>query len=55
MLLLELIPGPRGLGIVAGEHIKNLLKLTGLKERMDTDHMDQQILCHLRPKLFLVH
>ena len=29
---IELIPGPRGLGIVAGEHIKNLLKLAGLKD-----------------------
>lgn len=29
---IELIPGPRGLGIVAGENIKNLLKLAGLKD-----------------------
>ena len=29
---IEIIPGPRGLGIVAGEHIKNLLKLAGLKD-----------------------
>src|SRR4029078_338567 len=29
---IELIPGPRGLGIVAGTNIKNLLKLAGLKD-----------------------
>ena len=29
---IEIIPGPRGLGIVAGENIKNLLKLAGLKD-----------------------
>src|SRR5215467_15481899 len=29
---IELIPGPRGLGLVAGENIKNLLKLAGLKD-----------------------
>lgn len=29
---LELIPGPRGLGLVAGENIRNLLKLAGLKD-----------------------
>jgi small subunit ribosomal protein S5 len=29
---IEIIPGPRGLGIVAGEHIRNLLKLAGLKD-----------------------
>ena len=29
---LEIIPGPRGLGIVAGGNIKNLLKLAGLKD-----------------------
>ncbi len=29
---IEIMPGPRGLGIVAGEHIKNLLKLAGLKD-----------------------
>lgn len=29
---LEIIPGPRGLGIVAGENIRNLLKLAGLKD-----------------------
>lgn len=29
---IELIPGPRGLGIVAGENIRNLLKLAGLKD-----------------------
>ncbi len=29
---IELIPGPRGLGIVAGENIKNLLRLAGLKD-----------------------
>lgn len=29
---LEIIPGPRGLGIVAGENIRNLLKLAGMKD-----------------------
>jgi small subunit ribosomal protein S5 len=29
---LEIIPGPRGLGLVAGENIKSLLKLAGLKD-----------------------
>lgn len=29
---IELIPGPRGLGIVAGANIKSLLKLAGLKD-----------------------
>jgi small subunit ribosomal protein S5 len=29
---IEIIPGPRGLGLVAGENIKNLLKLAGLKD-----------------------
>lgn len=29
---IELMPGPRGLGIVAGENIRNLLKLAGLKD-----------------------
>jgi len=29
---LEIIPGPRGLGIVAGTNIKSLLKLAGLKD-----------------------
>ncbi|HKZ62462.1 MAG TPA: 30S ribosomal protein S5 [Nitrososphaera sp.] len=29
---LEIIPGPRGLGIVAGANIKSLLKLAGLKD-----------------------
>lgn len=29
---IELIPGPRGLGLVAGENIRNLLKLAGLKD-----------------------
>jgi len=28
----EILPGPRGLGIVAGENIKNLLKLAGIKD-----------------------
>jgi small subunit ribosomal protein S5 len=28
----EIIPGPRGLGLVAGENIKSLLKLAGLKD-----------------------
>jgi len=28
----EIIPGPRGLGLVAGGNIKNLLKLAGLKD-----------------------
>jgi small subunit ribosomal protein S5 len=29
---LEIIPGPRGLGIVAGTNIKSLLKLAGIKD-----------------------
>lgn len=29
---IDIIPGPRGLGIVAGENIKSLLKLAGLKD-----------------------
>ncbi|MEW5840470.1 30S ribosomal protein S5 [Nitrososphaera sp.] len=29
---IEIIPGPRGLGLVAGENIRNLLKLAGLKD-----------------------
>lgn len=29
---IDIIPGPRGLGIVAGENIRNLLKLAGLKD-----------------------
>jgi small subunit ribosomal protein S5 len=29
---LEIIPGPRGLGLVAGTNIKSLLKLAGLKD-----------------------
>src|ERR671920_730322 len=29
---LEILPGPRGLGLVAGEDIKKLLKLAGLKD-----------------------
>jgi small subunit ribosomal protein S5 len=29
---IEIIPGPRGLGIVAGQNIKSLLKLAGLKD-----------------------
>jgi small subunit ribosomal protein S5 len=28
----EILPGPRGLGLVAGENIKNLLKLAGIKD-----------------------
>ena len=28
----EIIPGPRGLGLVAGENIRSLLKLAGLKD-----------------------
>jgi len=28
----EILPGPRGLGIVAGENIQNLLKLAGIKD-----------------------
>lgn len=28
----EILPGPRGLGIVAGENIKGLLKLAGIKD-----------------------
>ena len=29
---IEIIPAPRGLGLVAGENIRNLLKLAGLKD-----------------------
>lgn len=29
---IEILPGPRGLGIVAGENIRNLLKLAGIKD-----------------------
>jgi small subunit ribosomal protein S5 len=29
---IEIIPGPRGLGLVAGENIRSLLKLAGLKD-----------------------
>ncbi|HYZ96804.1 MAG TPA: 30S ribosomal protein S5, partial [Nitrososphaeraceae archaeon] len=29
---IEVLPGPRGLGLVAGENIKTLLKLAGLKD-----------------------
>src|SRR5918996_380626 len=29
---IEIIPGPRGLGLVAGENIRNLLKLAGIKD-----------------------
>ncbi|MBI5133505.1 MAG: 30S ribosomal protein S5 [Thaumarchaeota archaeon] len=29
---IEVLPGPRGLGIVAGENIRNLLKLAGIKD-----------------------
>ncbi|HEX9678311.1 30S ribosomal protein S5 [Nitrososphaera sp.] len=29
---LDIIPGPRGLGLVAGENIRNLLKMAGLKD-----------------------
>lgn len=29
---IDLVPGPRGLGLVAGENIRNLLKLAGLKD-----------------------
>ncbi len=29
---IEILPGPRGLGIVAGENIGNLLKLAGIKD-----------------------
>src|SRR5512145_642916 len=29
---IEILPGPRGLGLVAGENIKTLLKLAGLKD-----------------------
>ena len=28
----EIVPGPRGLGLVAGENIKSLLKLAGIKD-----------------------
>lgn len=29
---IDIVPGPRGLGLVAGENIRNLLKLAGLKD-----------------------
>jgi small subunit ribosomal protein S5 len=29
---IEIIPGPRGLSLVAGENIKSLLKLAGIKD-----------------------
>lgn len=29
---IEILPGPRGLGIVAGENIRKLLKLSGIKD-----------------------
>src|SRR6187200_3099517 len=29
---IDIVPGPRGLGLVAGENIKSLLKLAGLKD-----------------------
>ena len=29
---IDVLPGPRGLGLVAGENIKNLLKLAGVKD-----------------------
>lgn len=29
---IDILPGPRGLGIVAGENIRNLLKLAGIKD-----------------------
>ena len=32
----EIIPGPRGLGLVAGRKIKNLLKMAGLKDAWTT-------------------
>jgi small subunit ribosomal protein S5 len=33
---IEILPGPRGLGLVAGGKIKNLLKLAGLKDAWTT-------------------
>lgn len=39
---IELIPGPRGLGLVAGVNIRNLLKLAGIKTHGQS-HLDQQI------------
>jgi len=33
---IEILPGPRGLGLVAGRKIKNLLKTTGLKDAWTT-------------------
>ena len=33
---IEILPGPRGLGIVAGRKIKNLLKMAGLKDAWTT-------------------
>jgi len=33
---IEILPGPRGLGLVAGRKIKNLLKMAGLKDAWTT-------------------
>ena len=35
-VVIEILPAPRGLGLVAGEKIKNLLKLAGLKDAWTT-------------------
>ncbi|HVD36709.1 MAG TPA: 30S ribosomal protein S5, partial [Nitrososphaeraceae archaeon] len=29
---IDIVPGPRGLGLVAGENIRSLLKLAGVKD-----------------------
>jgi len=35
-VIIEILPAPRGLGLVAGEKIRNLLKLAGLKDAWTT-------------------
>ena len=35
-VVIEILPAPRGLGLVAGEKIRNLLKLAGLKDAWTT-------------------
>ncbi len=35
-VVIEIIPGPRGLGLVAGRRIRNLLRLAGLKDAWTT-------------------
>src|SRR5207249_3909555 len=38
---IEIIPGPRGLGLVAGGNIRNLLKLAGLKDVWTKSKLDK--------------